>query len=555
MMMKKLLPRASSEQLLQVGTDLTSKDQERMATIAKLLEKAMDEAVDLFSGYLENIKDEGVQPIARESIQAYIHAFLHDERTKEYEDGIIVFFNELRSARYNVGKLTVVYNQLHFFFTTHILSKRGLLPHAAMELLETLQRAFNKDQHMLIDVFTIGLMQTAADGVAELMNKNSEIMFIKDLLAKLELQSDLSQNVAASSEQLSASIDEVARNASDVASHTDDAVRETEQGKEIISLALNEIIRSDHIFDQIVTSFTELQQYLNNIQEVAKLIERIAKETNLLALNASIEAAHAGEAGKGFAVVASEVRKLAEETMDSSKDVSQNVQEVSELTKRVADSIYSTQKVIKAGVEEAEDALPFLDNITRQIIEVGGATESIASITQEQAAAVNEVTHRMVQNAELTSEAQELSKKTGDAIYELSKMTELFRNTLFANNIRLSNRSLLQLAKTDHMLWKWRIYNMLMGYEQVQPEEVGSHRDCRLGKWYYSEATVQQYQNAADYHTLDAPHERVHQQARLAAEAYRKGDLQQAEQHLRDIELASAEVIRLIDNLIDKLDE
>src|SRR5690606_14532564 len=163
--------------------------------------------------------------------------------------------------------------------------------------------------------------------------------------------------------------------------------------------------------DQIVTSFNELQRYLNNIQEVAYLIEQIASQTNLLALNASIEAARAGEAGRGFAVVASEVRKLASDTMDSLRTVTDNVQDVSKLTKRVSDTIFSTQKVIKKGVQEAEDALPFLDKISRQISEVSVATESIASITQQQAAAVNEVTHRMIQNAELTSEAQGRSEE------------------------------------------------------------------------------------------------------------------------------------------------
>lgn len=556
-MLKKLIPRASSEQLLQEGTDLLSDGQfqARMKTIAKLLENSVDEAVELFNGYVENMMDQNSQPVERQKIQAYIHTFLHGERSEEYEAKIVIFFNELRLAGYHLGKLIVVLNQLHFMFTTHILSKRGLLPHAALELLGTLQRAFNIDQQVLVHVFTGELMQTAADGIAELIGKNSEIMYIKDLLAKLEQQNDLSQNVAAASEQLTASIDEVAKNAVDVADRTEEAVRETEQGKQIISVALNEIIRSELIFEQIVTSFMELQQYLNNIQEVAKLIENIAKETNLLALNASIEAAHAGEAGKGFAVVANEVRKLAANTMDSSKTVSHNVLEVSQLAERVSESIFSTQKVIQTGVKEAEDALPFLDKITSQIMEVSLATETIASITEEQAAAVNEVTHRMVQNAELTSESQELSRKTGDAVYALSKITEAFRSSLFANNVTLTTRSLLQLAKADHMLWKWRIYNTLMGYEQVQPEEVSSHLDCRLGKWYFNEATVRQFENHADYQNLDEPHQRVHQQARLAAEAYQNGDLQLAEQHLREIEQASADVIGLIDKLISQLSE
>lgn len=564
-MLKKLLPRASSEHLLRGGGSLshnsryhrtfsfdhfTDQDRERMVTLARLLERSAEEAVDVLSGYFDKIMNQEGRPVERVHIEKYIWSFLHKERTYEYIDEIVHFFAELRLAGYDAGELLVVLNQLHFFFTTHILSKTGIFPHKAFGLLETLQHAFNIDQQVLIEVYDEKLMQTAADGVAALMEKNSEIMYIKDLLARLEVQAELSQNVAAASEQLSASIDEVAKNAVDVATNTEDAVMETERGKEIISQALNEIIRSDQIFDQIVTSFNELQRYLNNIQEVAYLIEQIASQTNLLALNASIEAARAGEAGRGFAVVASEVRKLASDTMDSLRTVTDNVQDVSKLTKRVSDTIFSTQKVIKKGVQEAEDALPFLDKISRQINEVSVATESIASITQQQAAAVNEVTHRMIQNAELTSEAQGLSRKTGNAIYELSKITESFRSTLFTKNVRLSTRSLLQLAKTDHILWKWRVYNMLMGYENVQPQQIGSYKDCRLGRWYFDESSIDRFQAFAAYRDLDAPHQRVHQQARLAAEACHAGDFVVAEQHLREIEQASAIVIDLIDQLI-----
>lgn len=569
-MLKKLIPKASSVQLSKVGTDIsldssfyeilsfnhyTSKDEANMSSLASLLEASIEEATDLFSEYVNHILEQTGSRIERQFILEYIQTFLYTERTVSYRDSILPFLSELYESGYPVSKLTVVFNHVHFLFTTHVLSKRGMLPHQSLGLLETLQRAVNIDQQLLIDLYINGTADTASAGIAQLMEKNSDIMFIKDLLAKLDVQNELSQNVAASSEQLTSTIDEVARNAVHVAEKTESAVHDTEHGQEIISNALNEIIHSDLIFDEIVSSFLQLQEYISNIQTVVDLIDNIAGETNLLALNATIEAAHAGHAGSGFAVVATEIRKLANSTMDSLKSVTDNVNEVSQLSKSVSDSIFSTQRVIKQGVKDAEEALPMLTTITNQIYEVNEATETIASITQEQAAAVNEVTHRMVQNAELTSEAQELANKTGDAVYELSQITESFRNTLFIHQSNLSTKSWIHLVKSDHILWKWKIYNMIMGYEKVKPEDVGSHRECRLGKWYFNDENLQLFQQLKAYRDLDHPHELVHQHAKYAAEAYSNGDIALVEEHLNHIEQASKQVVSMLDVLMDQLEE
>lgn len=396
-------------------------------------------------------------------------------------------------------------------------------------------------------------LDISADGIAKLLNKNAEIMYIKDLLNNLKKQTESTHNVAAASEQLSASIDEVAENAASVAHKTDDAVQKTENGKQVIVQALGEIIRSEQTFEVIVTSFAELNNYLINIEEIVGIINNIASETNLLALNASIEAARAGEEGRGFAVVASEIRKLANSTTESLRMVAENVSQVNRLSDEVSRSIASASGVVNRGVREAEDALPVLSEIITYVVEINDATGNIAAITEEQAAAVDMVTNRMVEIAEWADEVQQYANQTGVGLYELSKITEGFRNTLFSNHTNLSTFALLQIAKTDHILWKWRIYNMIMGYEQVDPTTVSSHRDCRLGKWYFGEETVRRFRQVSAYQELDAPHHRVHQYARSAAEAYRNGDIQQVEEDLKEIERTSQQVIGLIDQLISQL--
>lgn len=568
-MMKKLRPRASSEQLKQTGSDIplngrfgeilaynhfTKKDEVNMKALARLLDSSLGEAADLFSGYVRHAQSQAAKPIERQALSDYLGTFLHQPRTEEYVDRVLPFFRELRRKGCHIGKLTVVFNQIHFLFVTHVLSRKGLLSHKRMELLETLQRAFNVDQQMLVEVFAEHQLETASVGITRLMGQISDIMYIKDLLMKLDQQTELTQGVAAAAEQLVASVDEVAHNATNVAGQTNDAAKEIENGKQVISLALGEIVRSNQYFDQIVASFLEFKNYLGNIQNIVELIDNIARETQLLALNASIEAARAGEAGRGFEVVAHEIRKLSTTTMDSLKAVSDNVTQVSRLAESVADAIFSTRDVIRRGVKEAEEAFPILSRITDQFSEVNLATESIASITEEQAAAVNDVTSRIFRVAELTMDAQGLSNKTGSAVYELSKITQWFRNQLFADQTRLSVKTLLQLAKSDHILWKWRIYSMIMGYEKVDPNEVSSHRDCRFGKWYFSDETMQRFRNNSDFQAMDGPHQLVHQYARLAAEACNAGDIQLAEEHLAAVEQASGQVIELIDGLIRELD-
>lgn len=567
-MFKRIRPQISALKLAERGTNIefkgrfkdtlvynhfTEEDENILSQVREIVEESISEAVDLFHKYLIELKEEGEQEIHTEEIERYLYTFFNEKRDKEYVDKIIPFFNELRIRRYNVGKLIVAFNQLHFFLQISLFSKKTILPSTYLQLAEVLQRAINIEHQVLIEVYTEKIMEQVAEGIARLMDKNSEIMQIKDLIRKLDLQNSDTQTVTAATEEMTASIIEVASNATSVAEKTEMAVSKATEGKQVIEKALNDIVHTEEEFKSIVDKFSSLQKHISSIVNVVEIIRGIADQTNLLALNASIEAARAGEHGRGFAVVADEVRKLAESTVDSLHQVHVSAEDLKVFSSDVSNTIAITAESIKKGVDEAKLALPILTEITEDIQRINDATSNTAAISQQQAASIDEISQRMVSISQLTEEIGELGKDTGKTVYELSKMTESLRTEVFRNNIKLSTRALLQLAKTDHILWKWRIYNMILGYEIVHPEDVSSHKVCRLGKWYFDAATRERIGDHSSFELLDIPHQQVHEQARLAAESYKNGDIPQAENHLRLLSKASEEVLSYIDDLLKSL--
>lgn len=568
-MFKRLRPTASKEELLAKGTDydfdarfrdtlafnhFTLEDERKIQEVYEILSPALSEAIDIFENYLYDLQQKE-SSIDRMYINDYLNHLFTAKRDEQYVDKSIAFFEQLRLNGYPLGKMIVVFNQLNFFFSVYLLSRKALTPAKCLRWMETLQKAMNIEQQVLVEVYNERLVEQIAVGISALMDKNAEIMFIKDLLQKLEQQKEESQTVSAAAQEMSASIQDVAANAVNVAEKTEVAVLRAESGKSVITGALEEIVRTSNTFDAIVEKFSRLQHNIEQIQSVVELIHNIADQTNLLALNASIEAARAGEQGRGFAVVAGEVRKLAENTVKSLNQVNENVHNLQRFAQEVSDSITQTATIIRQGVSEAKQSLPLLDEIVTYVQEISESTSNTAAATQQQAAAIDEVAQRIISINELTDVVSTLGQNTGKAVHELSKLTNDFRMTMFSNNIKLSTRGLLYVAKSDHILWKWRVYNMIIGFENINPDEVSSHYDCRLGKWYYSEESRKRVGSYRGFIEIEEPHRIVHEQARLAAIAYNEGDIAKADHHLQLLEQASNKVLDCLNLILEQLEQ
>ncbi|MCL1698198.1 MULTISPECIES: globin-coupled sensor protein [unclassified Lysinibacillus] len=570
-MFSSIRPKAELEELLKRGTNLNatgrfnktlafnhfnSQDEENLKTLYTKLKDITPSMNAIFNNYLSELSLSSQLTISEENINRYLTQFFLANRDDEYVEETVKFFNLFRKNQYEPGKLIVVFNQFAFYITTYILHNFGLKPNKAFEYMKSFQSAVNVDQELLIEVLTERTIENVVAEISSLMDVNAKIMYMKDLVYSLDQQNEEIQSSTAATEEIAASINEVARMSSRISEKTTESVDHAVQGKNAIEHALSEIFKTEETFTSIVESFSELQKRVNDIENVVTLINQIADQTNLLALNASIEAARAGEHGKGFAVVAQEVRKLAEGTVSALSEVTTNVHHLKSYSNDVSNSITETTGIIKEATVEAKESLPLLNAIVNAIEDINLDVTNTAAISEEQAAAIDEVSARMIEISNLQDDIRDYSHNTSRDIHALGKEINRFRNDIISNNnVQLSSIALLQLSKADHILWKWRIYNMFLGLENVEPSDVSSHTDCRLGKWYTSARAVERFGHLQEYRDLDAYHLRVHESAKLAAEAYKLGNIQQAEVHLKEVDQASQQVLYYINNLIASLEK
>ncbi len=240
------------------------------------------------------------------------------------------------------------------------------------------------------------------------------------------IQLDRTSQMATAMEEMNASVIEVARNASDSAELADSTQNRALSGAKVVEEAVESIERVRRKAEFLRTTMQDLAQKTEDIGRIMQVIDDIADQTNLLALNAAIEAARAGEAGRGFAVVADEVRKLAEKTMVATKEVTEAVSGIQagvEENVRAADD--STQAV-EDSTRLSRKSGEALHEIVSMVSKSADQARSIATAAEEQSSTSDEITHSTDEINRISVETSETMQKSAKAVAILSDLaTEL----------------------------------------------------------------------------------------------------------------------------------
>lgn len=446
------------------------------------------------------------------------------------------------------------YVRVYEYLLPEIIEQYGHKPDEMKDILMALIRIITLDSQIVLESYQEANDFKVIESVSSVMETVMGLDKISKLLNTVSSAAENVDGVSAAAEQLSASIEEVAANAVSVAKTTKETIQHVEKGQKVIEMSLTGFMDMEESFLETKNKINRLLDEIKNVSQVVEFIKGVAEQTNLLALNASIEAARAGEQGRGFSVVADEVRKLAEQTTESVDKITGTIQQVQMEAKEVSAMEEKMADQLNSRVNQAGNAIEALGDIVSKVEFIGSSISNIAAIAQEQSAATHDITLKINEVLHQTEEIKANAQHTGQTIYNVSMDVNSLRKKAIGSIPRLQNKQVIRVVKTEHLLWKWWVYNDILGYHKMEEKHFVNHTQCRLGKWYEQMKQNSRISGLSSFKELEAPHRRVHELARKAYEYINSGKNGEAESLLDLLEESSIEVVRLLDQIQNEMD-
>ncbi len=282
-----------------------------------------------------------------------------------------------------------------------------------------------------------GMIGKFSDTASHVASSSEELSAtVIQMTKRVEEQANKANQVATASVEMSQTVIDIAKNSSDIATSSADTLKTAEDGALIVSKTVNEVQEISATVEDLAKIMTALGDRSKQIGEIIGVIKDIADQTNLLALNAAIEAARAGEQGRGFAVVADEVRKLAEKTAHSTSEIGEMITAIQAETEKAVVSMGEGTKKVKVGVELANQAGGGLRKIVDSVNGLQAMVQQIASATEEMSTVSEQISGDIEVIATVSRETSAGSCQIGQESSNLSKMAVELRTDV--NHFRVN---------------------------------------------------------------------------------------------------------------------
>lgn len=534
---------------------LTNVRRESVVILKEIYEKNHQEILDKFYERLLSIpafreiitKHTSVEKL-KKLFDAHFLSLFEDELNIEY-----VF--KRRKIAYTHARIGVLpnwmisaYTLINQLITPLIIKEFSREPAKLTEVLLAYDSLVTIDQQIVVETYIEIQAGSVVNGLGEIITYNTELESIKELI---EFQTMQEQEIIGANDtmhDLDAGIEEIAASVEDISHETKQSLLELNSDLEALNQVSKMLQNTDAGQKMMQQDIRKLVEHVTSVSQLMTFIKGIADQTNLLALNASIEAARAGEAGKGFAVVAEEVRKLADDTKVSVQSIHSDIEELLLVTNGISELTDQFSEDLHQGVADTLRITGTLAELNEKLQRQGSRFEEIASTSKGQVVSAADVMGRNHTIMETMKQSKEIVFSTGAAIYKLSKMIDEYRANTISKNMIIAQEDIIELAITDHLLWRWKIFNMLLGFESMTEQDVGSAKDSRLGEWYYGKGKELLSDEPA-YKELERPFVHIHELAKKAVQQYQRGNKEAAESYLGKITEESHIVIENLQKL------
>ena len=354
-------------------------------------------------------------------------------------------------------------------------------------------------------------------------------------------------------------VDTLADAINDLAGTASETSRQTKTGREAMqytessvqSVAV-ETANAQNSLQSMNTRMCQLHDATANIDNLVAVVNGVSEQTNLLALNASIEAARAGEHGRGFSVVAEEVRKLADQSKESVGQIREQLTHIRTEVDSLAGEFSQIDTTFQANSAAVNQASKHTSQLTSVFDGIGSAIHSLAPMAEEQSASFEEMNASLRDTMDNVHQINDSTKECNHTMYQVLRKLNGIRGKISGMQLDFPAGDLIDLAKTDHLVWRARINQMMWGNLELNAADVVNSSICRLGKWYHGEGQVK-YGSVPAFQNLGGIHDRFHKACAEAIDAHRNGDDAKITRLLPEIADLSEQVLTLLDDIKAKL--